>query len=79
VPLFFVPLGRLKKEAWFKETQMTKLHEELLIKCLRHDFRWIDDLIALSYAGKWYAKPMHALYTFFVRTIEHKARKAGIQ
>ncbi|MEM2911881.1 MAG: radical SAM protein [Candidatus Bathyarchaeia archaeon] len=78
VPLFFVPLGRLKKETWFKETQMTKLHEELLIKCLRHDFRWIDDLIALSYAGRWYAKLMRSLYTLFVRIIEHKARKAGI-
>ncbi|MGB9960351.1 MAG: B12-binding domain-containing radical SAM protein [Candidatus Bathyarchaeales archaeon] len=79
VPLFFVPLGRLEKETWFNETQITRLHEELLIKCLKHDFRWIDNLIALSYAGKWYAKPMHALYTLFVRIIEHKARKAGIQ
>ncbi len=79
VPLFFVPLGRLEKETWFKEAQITRLHEELLIKCLKHDFRWIDDLIALSYAGKWYAKPMHALYTLFVRIIENKARKAGIQ
>ena len=79
VPLFFVPLGRLKKERWFKETQMTDLHEELLIKCLKHDFQWIDNLIALSYAGKGYAKPMRFLYTLFVRIIEHKARKAVIQ
>lgn len=78
VPLFFVPLGRLKKEPWFKETQMTNLHKELLIKCLKHDFRWIDNLIALSYAGKWYAKPMRSFYTLFVRIIEHKSRKAGI-
>ncbi|MEM3797999.1 MAG: radical SAM protein [Candidatus Bathyarchaeia archaeon] len=78
VPLFFVPMGKLKNEQWFKETKMTKLHQELLIKCLKHDFRWIDDLISRSFAGKWYAKPLRALYTMFVKIIEHKARKAGI-
>jgi radical SAM superfamily enzyme YgiQ (UPF0313 family) len=78
VPLFFVPLGRLKNGDWFKEARMTKLHQELLIQCLKHDFHWIDNLISLSYAGKWYAKPMRSLYTLFVRIIERKARKAGI-
>ena len=78
VPLFFVPMGKLKNEQWFKETQMTKLHQELLVKCLKHDFRWIDNLISLSFEGKWYAKPLRTLYTMFVRIIEYKARKAGI-
>ena len=78
VPLFFVPMGKLKNEQWFKETQMTKLHQELLIKCLKHDFHWIDDLISIAFKGKWYAKPLRALYTMFVRIIEYKARKAGI-
>ncbi|MCS7115391.1 MAG: radical SAM protein [Nitrososphaerota archaeon] len=78
VPLFFVPLGRLKSEAWFKETQMTKLHYELLIKCLRHDFRWIGNIINLSFSGRWYAKPMRSLYSLFVNIIKYKARKAGI-
>lgn len=78
VPLFFVPLGKLKNEAWFKETQMTKLHYELLIKCLRHDFRWIDNIIGLSFAGRWYAKPMRFLYSLFVNIIKYKARKAKV-
>lgn len=78
VPLFFVPLGKLKNEHWFKETQMTKLHQELLIKCLKHDFYWIDDLINRSFSGKWYAKPMQTLYRLFVKIIMHKAKKAGI-
>lgn len=78
VPLFFVPLGKLKNEQWFNETQMTKLHHELLIKCLSHDFHWVDHLIGLSFAGKWYAKSMRALYTLFVKLIERKARKVGI-
>jgi len=78
VPLFFVPLGRLKNEQWFEETRMTKLHEELLIKCLKHDFYWIDNLIDLSFAEKWYAKPMRTLYRIFVKIIERKAKEEGI-
>ena len=40
VPLFFVPMGRLKDEDWFKETEMNELHKELLVKCLKHDLYW---------------------------------------
>ncbi|MEM3602578.1 MAG: radical SAM protein [Candidatus Bathyarchaeia archaeon] len=78
VPLFFVPMGKLKNENWFKETEMTKLHWQLLITCLKHDFYWIDNLISLAFSGKWYAKIMRSLYTLFVRIIENKIRKAGI-
>ncbi|MBS7616328.1 B12-binding domain-containing radical SAM protein [Candidatus Bathyarchaeota archaeon] len=78
VPLFFVPLGKLKSEQWFNETQLTQLHKELLIKCLRHDFYWIDNLIDLSFEGKWYAKILRSFYTVFVKLIERKARKAGV-
>ncbi|MEM1539139.1 MAG: radical SAM protein [Candidatus Bathyarchaeia archaeon] len=78
VPLFFVPLGRLKNEAWFKESQMTRLHYELLIKCLKHDFKWIGSIIDLSFCGRWYAKPMRSLYSLFVNIIKYKAKRAGI-
>jgi hypothetical protein len=52
VPLFFVPMGRLKDEEWFKETQMTKLHQESLTKCLEHGIRWADELIDLSFSAE---------------------------
>lgn len=78
VPLFFVPLGRMKNESWFKETHITELHRELLVKCLMHDFRWIDHLIGLSFSGRWYAKLIQPLYTIFVRLVEYKAAKSGI-
>ena len=78
VPLFFVPLGRLKNEYWFKEAQMTELHKELLVKCLLHDFRWIDQLIDLSFQDKWYASILQPLYRLFVHIIESKTSKSGI-
>ena len=78
VPLFFVPMGKLKSEEWFKETEMSQLHRELLIKCLRHDFRWVDELISLSFAGKWYASLMQTFYRIFVKITEYKVERAGI-
>jgi len=78
VPLFFVPMGRLKDEQWFKETQMTELHKELLIKCLEHDFYWIEKLIDLSVAGKGYANILQSFYKLFARIAKYKAKKAGI-
>ena len=49
VPLFFVPLGRLKNKDWFRETQVNKLHEELMFKCAEHSLRWVDDLLDMSF------------------------------
>ncbi|MDI6847835.1 MAG: radical SAM protein [Candidatus Bathyarchaeia archaeon] len=79
VPLFFVPMGRLKDEDWFKETEMNELHRELLIKCLKHDFYWIDNLIDLAFAGKWSAKLIRPFYRLFVEIVMYKAKKAGIK
>lgn len=75
VPLFFVPMGRLKDKEWFEKTEMTELHQELLIKCLEHDFHWIDHLIGLSFAGKWHARLVRVFYRLFVNIVRYKTRK----
>jgi radical SAM superfamily enzyme YgiQ (UPF0313 family) len=79
VPLFFVPLGRLKDREWFKGAQMTELHKQLLITCLKHDFYWIENLIDLAFAGKWYAHILQSFYKGFVKIVMNKTEKAGIQ
>jgi len=78
VPLFFVPMGKLKNEQWFKKTEMTASHKELLTKCLEHDFYWIEDLISLGFVGKWHARIFQSFYNFFVKIVKYKVRKAGI-
>ena len=78
VPLFFVPMGRLKDENWFKETNMTKIHEELFIKCLEHDFHWLDDLIDLSFAESWKALAIKPFYKLFTSIAKFKIRRSGI-
>jgi radical SAM superfamily enzyme YgiQ (UPF0313 family) len=78
VPLFFVPMGRLKDEDWFKENQMTKIHEELLIKCIEHDFRWLNSLIDMSFAESWKALAIKPFYKLFASTAKFKIKRAGI-
>ena len=49
VPLFFIPMGKLKDENWFSLEGMSPLHKELLLKCLRHSLHWTKKIMARSY------------------------------
>jgi radical SAM superfamily enzyme YgiQ (UPF0313 family) len=78
VPLFFVPLGRLKNEDWFKRAEMTELHKQLLFQCAEHDFYWLDNLIDLAFAGKWYIRFLKEFYKVFAGIAKRKARQVEI-
>jgi len=78
VPLFFVPLGRLKSEDWFRNAGMTELHKQLLFMCAEHDFRWLDSLIDLAFAGRWYSRFLKEFYRGFAGIAKRKARQVGI-
>jgi radical SAM superfamily enzyme YgiQ (UPF0313 family) len=75
VPLFFVPLGRLKSEDWFKNTSMTELHKQLLFQCTEHDFNWVDDLLEISFRGKWYGRFLREFYKRFAGIAKRKVRQ----
>jgi radical SAM superfamily enzyme YgiQ (UPF0313 family) len=78
VPLFFVPMGRLKHEDWFKGTQITDLHRELLIKCFQHDYYWLYDIMDMSFRGTWEAKVLEPFFKIFASIVKFKAKQAGI-
>jgi radical SAM superfamily enzyme YgiQ (UPF0313 family) len=75
VPLFFVPLGKLKSEDWFTNTQLSEVHKQLLIKCAEHDFRWVDNLLDLSFTGKWYSQISKEFYKGFSAIAKRKVRQ----
>lgn len=77
VPLYFVPLGRLKDEKWFKDVETSELYTELLKRCLEHDLYWVDDLINMSFSGKAYRQVLQLFYRLFVRIARMKTR--GLQ
>ena len=78
VPLFFVPLGKLKSQEWFKETSLTELHRELLIQCVEHDFRWVDSLLDMAFKGKWYSPALKGGYKVFAYLAKRKTRQREV-
>jgi radical SAM superfamily enzyme YgiQ (UPF0313 family) len=75
VPLFFVPLGKLTSEDWFTDTKLNEQHKKLLIQCAEHDFRWVDDLIDMSWSGKWYQSITKEFYKGFSAIAKRKVRQ----
>jgi radical SAM superfamily enzyme YgiQ (UPF0313 family) len=75
VPLFFVPLGKLRSEDWFNDTQLSEAHKQLLIACAEHDFRWVDNLLDLSFSGKWYQHITKEFYKGFTAIAKRRVRQ----
>src|SRR4030042_1286294 len=75
VPLFFVPLGKMKNRDWCKKAEMNELHKQLLFKCAEHDFRWLDKLIDLTFAGNWDVRFVRESYRVFTGIAKRKARQ----
>ena len=78
VPLFFVPLGRLKNKDWFRETQVSKLHEELMFKCAEHSLRWVDNILDMSFMNKGYKIPLKQAYKVFAGLIKRQIRNVEV-
>jgi radical SAM superfamily enzyme YgiQ (UPF0313 family) len=55
VPLFFVPLGNLKEDEFFRPAEMLPEHWMLLAECIEHDFHWVpmmmDELFSQNRLG----------------------------
>ena len=45
VPLFFVPLGNLREDEFFRPKSMLPEHWMLLADCIEHDFQWMPILM----------------------------------
>ena len=78
VPLFFVPLGRLKNRDWFKDTEMNELHKQLMFQCAEHAFRWVDNLIDMAFMDRWYRRPLKEFYKVFAGIAKRQIRQAEI-
>ncbi len=75
VPLFFVPLGQLQSKDWFNNTKLNERHKQLLIQCAEHDFYWVDDLLDMTFQGKWYSPIMKEFYKGFSAIAKHRVRQ----
>ena len=77
VPLFFVPIGSLKKEKRFTVDDMKEYHWDLMLKCWDHGMRWAEEL-AKEYVVKmpFLAKTfVLSFITWVVKFADKRARK----
>jgi len=78
VPLFFVPMGRLKDEDWFRDTHLTRLHQELLTKCVEHDLYWLGNLINMGFSSNWRERVISPFFRLFASIAKVRMMQAGI-
>lgn len=45
IPLFFVPIGTLDREKFFRVKDMLPEHWQLLASCIKHSFRWLPSFM----------------------------------
>jgi len=75
VPLFFVPIGRLKDQDWFKYEELSPVHKQLLRVCVRHDLYWVRKILDSYFEGQWRGPIFSVLFKFLVWYVNYKARK----
>jgi len=75
VPLFFVPMGRLKDENWFKYEELSPAHKQLLRVCLRHDLYWIQKILDVYFKGQWRAPVFSVFFKLLARYVTYRSRK----
>jgi len=78
VPLFFVPLGRLKDREWFGSEDLKDLHRELFVKCFEHDLEWARRMIHLYFGDKRWGWLSKKAFNIFVWLLERRARKERV-
>jgi len=75
VPMFFVPLGRLRDRGWFLREHLKDGHIEIMRRCLWHSVRWAEDILSKFYLrGPQYA-PLRAALKFFLLYVKRKGRQ----
>jgi len=78
VPLFFVPMGKLKEKDWFKKEEMSELHKELFIQCMRHDLFWARKIMDGYFQEKSYFQFLKPFYVLFAKLLEWQTRRISL-
>ena len=77
MPMFFVPMGMLSQNDWFKAYKLSDAHMELLKKCLTHGARQGKDILRDYFSDRWYGPLMKPFYWTFINVIEVFAKRGG--
>jgi len=77
MPMFFVPMGVLSKEDWFRAYKLSDSHIELLKRCLSHGALQGKNILKVYFSDRWYGSALCLPYYVFIGAIEAIAKRKG--
>ncbi len=75
IPMFFVPMGALKRNTWFMRDHIIPEHIEVMMKTLRHTLYWAEDIINKFYLKEPYLLPVRLGLKLFLKYVKWKVKK----
>ncbi|WP_448577303.1 B12-binding domain-containing radical SAM protein [Thermosphaera sp.] len=75
VPMFFVPMGALKKGDWFIREHLKREHVEALLKIYNHSIYWAEDIMNKYYLKSPANLPVRILLKLFMRYARRQISK----
>ncbi len=75
VPMFFVPMGVLKKDKWFLRRHLRQEHIDILYKCYQHTANWAKDIMDKFYLREPYLFPVRFFLKTFLWLVDRKVKK----
>ncbi|HEC77095.1 MAG TPA: hypothetical protein ENI33_07560 [Thermoplasmatales archaeon] len=78
VPLFFVPMGKLRDKEWFKKEQLSEVQEDLLTACLHHDIKWVKRIGEIYFGRSIFHQFIKPLYYLFIKLVEWQGKRKGV-
>jgi len=74
VPMFFVPMGVLKKNKWFMREHLKPEHVEALKVMYEHSIYWSEDIMKFYMSSPLYL-PVKAVLKYFIWYVKRKVNK----
>ncbi|MEM3265379.1 MAG: radical SAM protein, partial [Thermoplasmata archaeon] len=75
MPMFFVPMGKLKEKDWFKANELSDIQIELLKVCMSHGLRQSKRILREYVRDTGALYPLYPVLRGFIGTLELLARK----
>lgn len=77
MPMFFVPMGMLSQQDWFRAYKLSDTHIELLKRCLTHSAMQGKAILRDYFCDRWYGPIIRPFYQTFLSTVEFMAKSKG--
>jgi len=74
VPMFFVPMGALKKNKWFLRDHLTIEHVEAMKKMYEHTIYWAEEIMK-NYMTSLHYLPVKFLLKYFMSYVKWRVNK----